>query len=196
MAFQPCTDTASAVLHMTAFDGKQFDTVFHFNLTGTLTQAIADTVAAELASDVDDIKAYIFSGNSWTGVTVTDLRTEGAPEFFSASGFPVTGTSGADPLPNQIAACIKWLTSFRGKSGRGRSFIGGWTEDAVTSGVMAAGLKTALEEFGDDIVSNGSATFVVLSRFHDKAARANGINHAITGRSVDPMFRTQRRRIP
>jgi hypothetical protein len=196
MTFQPCPQTASAVLHMTAFDGKIFESVFHFRINFPLTQAVADVVAQEIADEVTDIKGYIFSSNQWTHVTCTDLRTEGAPQLDSAVGFPVIGTSGADPLPNQNSLLMTWLTAFRGKSGRGRTYFGGFTEDAVTSGLVAPGLQTAANEMGDDFVTNPNVFFGVLSRYHDGAQRATGVLNDLTGRRLDPFFRTQRRRVP
>jgi len=194
MPFQAVADCASVVVFHALFDGRITENVFHVELTVPLTQALTDTWAGEFASDLDDIKAYQFVANSYTHIVATDLRTEGAPQFTSANGFPITGTSGADPLPDQNALLVKWTSAFRGPAGRGRTYFDGFTEAAITSGFADAGLVTAASEMADDITTNGNLTAVIASRFKDKVKRAVGTTHAITGHVVEPRIATQRRR--
>ena len=84
--------------------------------------------------------------------------------------------------------------AFRGPAGRGRTYIDGLTEAAITSGFADAGLQTAASEMADDITTNGNLTAVICSRFKDKVARAVGVTHPITGHVVEPRIATQRRR--
>jgi len=193
MPFQPVTDGAQVVVHGSMWDGTVTANVFGVKQTTTLTQAVADAWSDVFGICYDAIKGYIFSGNTFTGVTVTDLRTEGAPQFTSDHGlFPVTGTSGADPLPGQNAALITWLTGTRGKSFRGRTYIPGLTEASITSGVLTAGFVTALQTFENDVITN--ANVGVISRYHDSALRNSGIVTVITGAQHHDHVATQRRR--
>lgn len=55
---------------------------------------------------------------------------------------PLTGTVAGDPLPPQIAYVISKITSMRGKSGRGRMFICGMSENDSTNGAPTAAFTT------------------------------------------------------
>lgn len=192
MAFQPVPEACSVVVHMSTWDGREVENVFGVHNTATLTQSLTNSYSTVFKNIFDHLKAYVFSSNAWEGITMTDLRTEGAPAFESATSWPVTGTSGADPLPGQNAALMSWRTALRGRSYRGRTYIGGLTESAVTSGAITPGLSTAMQSFISDVVSNG--TIGVISRYHDGALRDEGQWHQITSGVDDVWMRTQRRR--
>src|ERR1041385_1621876 len=97
--------------------------------TVTLTQAVADVVASTVANAYEDLRGAMRSTSAWDHVVVTDLRTEGAPEFESVNGgFPLVGTDSGEDLPYQNAAVITWRTALRGRSFRGRTYLGGFTE--------------------------------------------------------------------
>jgi hypothetical protein len=194
MAFQPCINTGSAVARMTTWDNQTVENVYHFRLTEDLDQTLADVIAGGIISNMTEINAYVFSGNTWEDVTVTDLRTEGAPSFISTDTgtWPLAGGSGTDPLPGANAAIISWTTALRGRSYRGRTYFGGLTEGAVTSGTVTAGLLTAMDDFIDSVVTLGDLG--ILSRVHNKVPRDSGVLHIITGGSAKAEFATQRRR--
>ena len=194
MPFQAVANCASVVLSHHLFDGRVTQNVFHLELTVPLTQALTDTWAGEFASDLADISAYQFNADNYTGIVATDLRTLGAPQFSSTNGFPVAGGSGSDPLPDQNALLISWKTGFRGPEGRGRTYIDGLVEAAITSGFADPGLVTAASEMADDITSNGNFVAVVASRVLNKIPRAVGVTHVITGHVVQTRIATQRRR--
>jgi len=177
---------------MATWDNKDVVNVWHYNLgSTTLDSTVADAITADLTTFYNRIKAYVFSGNSYAKCVITDLRTEGGPQFIVLSGLPDDGTSGADPLPGQNAALITWTTAFRGKEGRGRTYLGGFTESAITSGVLTSGLVSAFETGIDDILGH---PFTVLSRVKDNVLRDEGVHHNITDGTIHTHMATQRNR--
>lgn len=196
MPFQPCPNTIEVNLQQLTWKNETIENIFHVYLANAtaLSQGNTDTLSAAIAGSIDDIKAYIFSGNSFERIIATDIRTEGAAQYVSTSGFPVAGTSGADPLPGQNALLVSWFTGFRGKSGRGRSYFGGLTEAAITSGVATPGLVTAAEEMADDLINDLNMPLGVLSRFKDGSERAEGVIELVQARKVATQIATQRRR--
>jgi hypothetical protein len=170
-----------------------------------LTQANADTFAAALVDAYTDLLPAQHTSFQCTKVTVTDTRSLGGPQFFCTTGFPLVGSNANPPLPEQCCALVSWKTSFRGKAGRGRTFLPGFTEDASAGGGPTGAVITILNEFRDDIV--GSNTFAVESLFlgtvvattgsrrKKPVQRVTGVQHLITGGSVSPLWSTQRRRL-
>jgi hypothetical protein len=193
MPFQPVTNAGQAAVTMTTWDNQEVVNVFGFSLTVTLTQTVTDSIAGALSPLYDALVPYMFNANHIAQPVVTDLRTEGGPQFTSANvNWPKSGTSGADPLPGQNAALVTWKTATRGKSFRGRSYFGGLTENAITSGVLATGLEGALLTAATTFT--GLATFGVISRQHNGALRTNGILTLFNQAVVHSHIATQRRR--
>jgi len=160
-----------------------------------LTQTVADNLANDMALNfLDDIQPYLSTATSFTGITVTDLRTEGAPQFSSQSNFPVTGTDVSGFMPNEVAALTTWTTALRSRSGRGRSYWSGWGLDTTDGNTMLGVPNAALDEMADDIV--GAGYFGVISRFHLNAKRATGIITPITGKLTSLEWKSQRGRRP
>ena len=203
MAFQPVPNGISAVVRGTLADGHEWQNSYWFSTTGDLFQSDADALAGILGPAYDDIKSYWYTGTVAVDVLVTDRRTEGAPQFVSTNTFPVTGTDSAQPLPAQTSALVSWNTGFRGKAGRGRTYIPGFTEAGSAGDSPVAGLTTALGNFADDIVAapfnvaslyKGS-TVATTGRLRKKPTpRPSGFLFEITGYKIAPAWATQRRR--
>jgi len=194
MAFQPVIDAGQAVVRGEYGDGTPLLNVFGCDLSavGTFTQADADDFAGFLSDAYALIMGSTSDSVTYNDVVVTDLRTEGAPEFVSTNGWPLTGTDTAQPMPFQTAALVSYTTALRGRSFRGRTYVGGLTESDGNGKVIASGTVTQLQSFGDSIVSLG--VLGVISRYHDKTLRTNGILTIFTGDTVNPHWRSQRRR--
>ena len=170
-----------------------------------LTQAGADTYAAALVDAYTDLQPAQHTAFSVQQVVTTDTRTAGGPQFTSLTGMPFSGTNANAPLPEQVCALISWKTAFRGKEGRGRTFLPGFTQDASAGGGPTAAVLTILNEFRDDIVANnvfaveslfqGTAVATAGSRRKKPVQRLAGVQHLITGGAVSPLWASQRRRV-
>lgn len=196
MAFQPVPGTGqiSAIGRMPG--GGPWVNTFFFGLGTTLDQALTDDIADDWAEAYMNLVGAMHTEWHLDSVVVTDLRTEGAPQFQSSSSMPVDGTSSANPLPYQAALVVSWLTALRGRSFRGRTYLGGFTEAASDGAGPGSATLALVEAFRDDIISNGTVSVKVVSRFHDRAKRLEGVATAITTGRVGTVWDTQRRRKP
>jgi len=75
------------------------------------------------------------------------------------------GTRAGDPLPPQIALVLTKRTALRGKSGRGRMYLCGMSEDDSTAGKPVAALLTAAGALSIELSSQfvGAATAVLFN---------------------------------
>jgi hypothetical protein len=94
-----------------------------------INQALADTLSQVIgaAFTSSGLQVLIATGVSIVNVSIKDLTVAGNVEFKSATvAFGGTGTG--DPLPFSVSAVGTIRTAFAGKSGRGRSYLTGFTE--------------------------------------------------------------------
>lgn len=197
MPFQPALGAGLAVVRGTFTGGEPLQNVFAFFLDGTLTQDLADDVATALGLAYSEIDNFTSDVVTYHDVEVTDIRTETGPQFISTAGaFPITGAATGHGLPYQTAALVSWSTESRGRSFRGRTYIGGFTEAHSNGNGIDTALVTALEAFADAMLDPPVVSFGVLSRYHNNALRDDAIWTAFTGRRVHTSWRSQRRRNP
>jgi len=139
--------------------------------------------------------------DSWDGVScvVTDLTTATSPQFTATTFTPLAGTDSTNDLPWQTAALVSWTTGTRGRSYRGRTYLGGFCEDQSDGRDIGATLIAAIEDWRDIILADGN--FGVISRYsgvdpdtHLPIPRDEGIISTFTDGTVHPLWRTQRRR--
>jgi hypothetical protein len=163
-----------------------------------------------LASDLSDaligwwnanLQADTATNCALNEVFVTDLSSATSFTFSNTTGLPSTGTSGGDPLPNNCAHCVSFRTAGRGRSARGRNYVGGLAESASNGSTLNATIIA--NHINAYLLLIGAGGFVaglewvVLSRFHNGVARATALSQPITNViSVDAVMDSQRRRLP
>lgn len=166
----------------------------------TLTQTVTNE-AEDVVHDawVAQLQGLCPAEVGYDGIILTDLRTEGAPQF--SAGQAAVGTAGTDRLPDQLAVVCTLRTAFRTKAGRGRSYIGGFAEASNTAaGKIAAATMTAVEAYVNAIKSGWSgASFSgdlgVISR-KDPAFGTTGTIRPVVSLEVrDDQWDNQRRRV-
>ena len=135
-----------------------------------LDQAVADEFGAVVRGFYDGLTPLLSTQWSLTEVVVQDLQSASAPSY-EASITPVTGTISSDPLPPNMAVCCTHRTGLRGRSFRGRTYLAGWTEQALDStGQLTAAYAPAIEgEWADfrtalGTVDAGGMVQAVVSR--------------------------------
>lgn len=185
-------------------DGQRVENVFHVKVSDA---ALTD---AQLTSLLDSFQTWYginmkpnqANTVSLVSIIATDLTGDGL-----AYERPITannvGTANGVAYPNSVTIAIKWLTSRRGRSYRGRTFHIGLTEAHVPrpGNRMSAASVTSLQAAYANLLlqlsetSTGS-TLVVLSTVHDGAPRAQGVTTPITTCQIDPVVDNQRRRLP
>jgi hypothetical protein len=200
MAFIPTLQTVR-VDALQDLDGQHCEnTLWYYSAGGTL-----DTVdMAGLGAAVNSVfttSMVAFHSDSWTyrGCVVTDQTSESAP----AVNVPVTPAAGTDAsvsAPNNVSFVIKFLTSGRGRSSRGRNYVVGIPNAQIggnqVDSFYVAGLVSAYEQLlipSLDI----DASLVVVSHYVDLAPRAAGLAQPVTAISfTDYVVDSQRRRLP
>lgn len=105
-------------------------------------------------------------------------------------------------MPNFVSVAVKMYTANRGKSFRGRTYWIGLDQGAILQNSLqsatATAILNALNALQTDLSGmTPSCELCVLSRFHNKLKRDNGIGTAVLGFTfVDMFLDTQRRRAP
>lgn len=173
--------------------------VFGYHSTDTLDQAAADAVGTVLNNAWEDLLGFLSTGFTMGTVTVTDLSEVTGAQFVATTYGGDDGTDATGALPFQVAALISWRTNTRGRSFRGRTYMGGFCEDFSTGRDVSPDLVTALNGFAGAILADGG--FSVISRFsgvdpdtHQPIPRDEGLVTEFTDFTTHPLWRTQRGR--
>lgn len=182
-------------------DGQKVENIFHlhnvasWNATGL---AFAANVMKTWA-----IGAYAACQNE--ALTLVNIK---ATDLSSVSGtvieLPVDpahagAVTSSAPLPNNITLVIKWLTTQRGRSFRGRTYVPGISSGQVVKNTAQASLVTLVSTAASTLFSAVAVqnySLCVVSYCNDKAWRTTGVQTPITAWSVDTTVDTQRRRLP
>lgn len=199
MPFIETTHGAEVVINC-AIGSIPFVNVFGYDIGSTsFTQSVADSIGTTFNDAFETLDTLITDTMSVGDCVVTDLRTETGGQFIAATFDPTFATSAAQALPFQTAALISWKTDIRGRSYRGRTYLGGNIESMSDGRNLNATLIGALQDFADVIVADGNVA--IISRFHGvdedtglPIPRDPHIVTPITDYVVHTQWRTQRRR--
>lgn len=132
-------------------------------------------------------------------ISMADLTNESNIGFDYVEGLPIAGTSVSAPLPQNVALCIKFSTGFRGRSMRGRNYVGGLGQNQATGSSINAPSAASIVAAYDLLVTQNTLpdfTFVVVSRYNNLAPRATGITTPVLTVSANTTLDSQRRRLP
>jgi hypothetical protein len=198
MPFIPVPNVAMVELLYTQDDQKMENTLYFENENPW--SAIGLTTLAEeiIAWWTTNIRPNVSNTVTFRGVKATSLESETAPAVEVPSGLAGGGTSPA--MPNNVTAAIKFLTALRGRSFRGRNYIVGLMDEAVSqndlSTITAGNYSNGyLELLDTSVITNG--IWVVVSRFTNGDPRTTGVSEPVTGVTfTDFTVDSQRRRLP
>lgn len=111
--------------------------------------------------------------------TTSCRQLGGAIITVNATG-TLTGGVAVDGLPSKDCAVVTLRTGLRGRSHRGRVYVGGLPEDAQTNGLIVSGVVTTLQTAFTALVttygeagSSGTWKWVVFSRVIASGCRAD-----------------------
>lgn len=206
MAFQPVEQTAEVVAQGTFAGGINWANVFHRVLNTTLDATLAGSLSTDVLDFYDGFNNHLSTGWLLSQIIVTDLREEGAPQFV----FPQTlaGTDSTQQLPPATSLVVTQYTDFRARSGRGRIYLCGFTEDGNIGGGPSTTVRTAVTNAAEGIMEGATPAFSVVTRYtgYDLVTypdgtvrkkphkRANGLYNVVTTVDVKAAWDTQRRR--
>jgi len=200
MDFIPAAGVVKTAMQF-SLAGQEAIWTFHFKRTTPWTQlereALNDALAGWWTSAM---KIYMNANIGLVSITTTNLDTQEAPSSVKIISPAEVGTlSSGAAASNNIAMCATLRTALRGRSYRGRLFLGGFgvaqLQDALTFtssalaviGAALASLKAAVEALG--------AVWVVLSKWHNGSARTTAVATPITAIAIDQYIDSQRRRL-
>lgn len=198
---RPTTDKTAEVSMRFTYDGQQVENVYHVIQADEWNA----TTLMSLAEDFDtwwhtNLQPSLPNDLVLREVVATDLSSATGPSVTFPATSPQAGAQNVESLPNNVTLAIKWLTSSRGRSFRGRTFHLGLSDTVVlrntATDALIAQLQTAYEALLTSITAGDGAALCVLSEVSGGAPRANGICTEITGVSIDPTIDSQRRRLP
>lgn len=204
MVFIPAPNVAQVEVRGTLDSQPVENTLYFLKKAPPITQASLQQLA-QAVLDWWDASAlpwlpvnYVFRE-----VYATDQSSATGP----ASTVTSVGQSGSrNPasgvLPNSNTLCISFRTAGRGRSSRGRNYWAGLTRGDVTgnqaSAILQGGLRDVYLDLRDLTINDIIPWYwVVLSRYHNKAPRPQGLTNTITEvLIVDGTIDSQRRRLP
>jgi len=207
MAFVPVANTVEFEIRM-LLDGQKVENTLYFgrNFVPTAAQmlAFAQVLAEWWAENVAD---YTGTGVDLVEVYATDLTSATGPTATYVPPTSITGNVDSDTLPNNVSIVASFRTASRGRSYRGRNYIVGLTEGAVTKSTVEDATITAILAAYDQLLSIGTGTgwaWYIVSRFSGvdpdtgkPIPRAVGVRTPVTSVVVvDPVTDSQRRRLP
>ena len=181
---------------------QQVENVVHAFVDTTIDGAKLEEIAnAAVGWAQSSLMPLTSSDVTLTEVLVRDMSAqEGAQFLFTIAGGQPGGFV-ADAMPNNVSIAIRGSTSVGGRSGRGRWYFVGIPNTRVINGNEVrsdylAQIVAALNDLKDVLEAVG-AILGVLSTFHNKAPRAQGVLFAYTSfGAVDNTIDSQRRRLP
>jgi hypothetical protein len=165
--------------------------------TAASVQALAESISAWFVARYLPVVA---ASLSLTSVYARDLTTEASWVYEDFTSAGIAGGSASPSLPNSNTISIKFGTSVAGRSGRGRNFWMGMTEDDIVGSAVQAGSLAGFVSIYADLLATAAPaghTWVVLSRYHDNAPRVTGVTYPVTQVGyADAFIDVQRRRLP
>jgi hypothetical protein len=157
--------------------------------------ALATAINNRLTADFDNLISEDFSG---IDVKAYDMRSQDGPVSTVTSTWE--GQVVGEAAPAQCAGVVTLRTGNRGRSGRGRIYIGGLSNTNITTNELSSGWVTAAITFLDGLVyatATAGWYWCVVSFQHNKVARDEGYAQFINSYEVrSAVLGTQRRRLP
>ena len=185
---------------------------FHFTQSGQNWQfclTLRKGAGVPTSTDLDSVNAIAHTwatslllpqlNNAVTLVEVvtTDLTSQGAPQAIEAVG--ASGSGGSQLVPQNAAMVVSQRTALRGRSYRGRVYMGGLLYPSLASDVdysstPAANLASAFVTLDASLLAAGFSVGVA-SRSHNKVVTNPAAFNRVISYVVDQHIDSQRRRL-
>jgi len=201
MVFQPAQDACLIEMKYDSDNGYEWQNNFHFTKPGFVSTDIDALVAQIAASWPSSAFQSLMSGEvDLQSIKGTDMRTEGA-----YSTETVVGSAGQDAghmVAPSTSMVFTLRTALRGRSYRGRLYIGGFGETRWQNGDWQTADVAIVNTYLNNMKTNAATlgwTMVVLSRWHNGAKRATALGQSvvsIVSRSERPGSQRRRNRRP
>lgn len=200
MPFIPVADTVMFEMFM-RLHGQRVENTTYWQLTGGFGTAEVTDLWNNLLIWWNTLLAPALSTDlTLVGGKATDLSsaTSFAVDFTAPTPNP-NGDVAVQALPGNVAICVSIRTIGRGRSSRGRNFVGGLPENTVDGNTVLPGTITLIETAYQSLRGlpfSDAWEQVVVSRYFNGAPRVAGIAQQVTScRIVDPYVDSMRRRL-
>ena len=199
MQFIPVPNTMEARIRGSYLGVPCENTIYH-SLGGTVAQ--------------QDVEIYAFQIGNWYRTNVVpllsnqyqyretyafDLSSQTGPGYTALPAAPVSGGATGQAEPGNVSFAVSFRTALRGRSGRGRNFIIGLTGDVRSGNGVTPAFANALVAAYSKLITDATlvdGTWVIASRFTNKAPRTTGVAIPVTSVTFsDLTIDTQRRRL-
>lgn len=200
MSYIPAADVAKTVLSFVMDEQIISNTLYWLTAGGWDETALENLADAVIDWATTHLLPNLYASLVLTAVEATDQSSETGPSVT----VPVTsggtgGVSSGGTATNHTAGCVTFRTAERGRSSRGRNYVGGIPQADITGGTtIGAGLiAEILAAYGnlDDVELSETVTHVVVSRYHDLAPRTTAAILPVTTYTMDDAVDSQRRRL-
>lgn len=200
MAFVPVPTTAKVEM-IFSYNGLFCENVYHVEKATNYSESDLITLAQAFISWWNtNIKTFVPDDCVLYNVICTALDSDTSPAIEYSIGLPSAGSATSSaPLPNNVTVCIRWLTGYRGRSYRGRTFHIGLVEASVNGNEIEGSTLTQLVEGYNQLIDDMQdleANLGVVSYVENKIPRTTGVFTPITSATVDVFVDSQRRRLP
>lgn len=199
MAFIPLPFGLKAEMKYT-IQGEVMVNIYHFRSEVAIL-AVNMNALAEILRDawIGNIQALQGADVSLQEIVVTDVSEEDGLQITFADALPDAGTATGELLPFNVAIVVTNRTDFIGRSRRGRTYYGGFTEPNVSGSTPVTAVLTGLLTFHTAVglsVQGIDMTFGVASYYTNNAPRAEALFTPYTQFTADAVTDSQRRRLP
>jgi hypothetical protein len=201
MAFQSVPECAVAAIQ-TVCNGAPIYNILNFRATsGSYNQTAIENLALAVASwYLGEMLPLLNPALTALQVVVRGLENENDFQATQTMGSAAGGGSG-NPVPNNVAYVIKFLSGLTGRSARGRMYVGGFgvgaldTNERFITSTYRTALIDAIEEL-PNAVGAVNWQHVVVSRQSGGVKRPTGVWFPVTTyTTTDLRLDTMRRRI-
>lgn len=200
MAFVPAVNTVQAELRYTQSGEKTENTLFFEKATAWDVLSMTALGTALVDWWTDNMKPLTAASMGIREVYVTDLTTQTSLALSVAVSPVVYGDITTGATPNNVSYTVSFRTSNRGRSARGRNYIGGIPVSYVTQNSVSSGYQTSVVASYALLIPLAVAedcTWVVCSRQFNNAPRATAVLYLIREvLAIDLTVDSQRRRLP
>lgn len=199
MAFIPTPNTARVDMQF-VYGGQQIHNVIMVQGASPFTQSDRDNLDTAIEGWwTSSAKSYFANSFGLAQITITNQDSDAAPSTVYFVNPIVYGTGGSGGVTNSTALCVSLRTNSRGRSYRGRMYLGGMLTSNLQDTVsfilgLLPSIITVLQAL-NTAIAGLSKVWVIVSKQHNLVTRVAGVATPITGFSVDQYIDSQRRRL-
>lgn len=198
MAFIPLPNTIKLVIEYTIGGKLQVNVLFVRKATTVVTDDLSDVCDVADGWDITYGQNIRSTGMAVTQFVATDESAVNGGAFIKTLQPARPGVVGGALNPNNVAAVLSLRTGLRGRSFRGRTYIGGQLEgNNIGDEINADYIEDVLDAYDQfqSLMLTAGFTWVVASRYSNNAPRLVGVTTTISELRMNTRIDTQRRRL-